>query len=250
MHLFSGVKTMQNKFSKLLFILILASSVSQPLYSQTRRRPASQTATTVPPKPHEAPKKRRVTVSINSGETISGDFVLATSEVLRVEVAGVTRTINLDDVISVVFEAAAEAQTGRSVKLTPQAKTAARDALKALRKMAGATEIGINLQEYGSRIIDAKADVEEALRQLPDGDLKLEISLAMDAYADASKGWNQMLRYDFLLVEFEPGQSLQKKYSIPIDNGLGSKAMTKNAVLSTIWGAARSHLEKAETLLN
>src|SRR5262249_44123796 len=128
-------------------------------------------------------------------------------------------------------------------------KTAARDALKALRKMAGATEIGINFQEYGSRVIDAKADVEEGLRQIPDGDLKTEISLAMDAYADAAKAWNEMIRYDFLMVKFEPGATFQKKYSIPVDTSIGDPIMRRNVVLSTIWQAARAHLERAESLL-
>ena len=63
----------------------------------------------------------------------------------------------------------------------------------------------------------------------------------MDAYADASKAWNEMIRYDFmLLVDFEPGSSLQKKYDIPVDTSLSSKMMRRNVVLSTIWGAAKS----------
>ena len=171
---------------------------------------------------------------------------------MRVEVEGSVQTLNLGDVLSIVFvQSATDAsKNSRPVKLNPQAIAAVRDALKALRKMAGATEIGISFQEYGSRVIDAKADVEEALRQLPEGELKTEIALAMDAYADASKAWNQMIRYDFMLVDFEPGSSLQKKYDIPVDTSLSSKMMRRTVVLSTIWAAAKSHIEKADALTN
>jgi hypothetical protein len=54
-----------------------------------------------------------------------------------------------------------------------------------------------------------------------------------------------MIRYDFLLAAYEPGLTLQKRYSIPIDKSLGSGSaiMRRNVVLSTIWGAARKHIE-------
>jgi hypothetical protein len=242
---------MQIKFSRLLSILILVLCASQFSFSQTRRRPTPTSPTSNPTKLPEAIKKRPIKIALRNGETINGDFIQAANDVMRVAIDGSFRTINLADVLSIVFAESStdESKNSRPVKLNPQAIAAALEALKALRKMAGATEIGISFQEYGSRMIDAKADVEEALRQLPEGELRTEIALAMDAYADASKAWNQMIRYDFMLVEFEPGSSLQKKYDIPIDASLGSKVMTRNVVLSTIWGAAKPHIEKADALI-
>jgi len=185
---------------------------------------------------------------------VNGNFVQASGNSVRVEVEGTARTINLDDVTNIAFNDDGSPEGGtasqRSTRLTPQAKAAAREALKALRKMAGATEIGINFQEYGSRVIDAKADVEEGLRQLPDGELKTEISLAMEAYADAAKAWNEMLRYDFMLMQYEPAPTLQKKYSIPIETIAGDPIIKRNTTLSTIWQAARIHIDKADSLLN
>jgi hypothetical protein len=243
---------MHIKCSRLLSILILVLCASQFAFSQTRRRPTPTSPPSTLTKLPEAIKKRPVKIALRNGETINGDFIQATNDVMRVEVEGSPQTINLADVLSIVFAEWSTdiSKTGRSVKLNPQAIAAVRDALKALRKMAGATEIGITFQEYGSRVIDAKADVEEALRQLPEGELKTEIALAMDAYADASKAWNEMIRYDFMLVDFEPGSSLQKKYDIPVDTSLSSKMMRRNVVLSTIWGAAKSHIEKADALTN
>ena len=235
---------MQIKFSKILWILILVLCASQFSFSQTRRRPTPTSPPSNPTKLPEPIKNRPVKIALSNGETINGDFIQAINDVMRVEVEGSVRTLNLRDVLSIVFveSSTLASKNSRPVKLNPQEIAAVSDALKALRKMAGATEIGISFQEYGSRVIDAKADVEEALRQLPEGELKTEIALAMDAYADASKAWNQMIRYDFMLVEFEPGSSLQKKYDIPIDASLGSKVMPRKVVLSTIWGAAKSHI--------
>lgn len=132
----------------------------------------------------------------------------------------------------------------------PSPPQAAVNAVKALRKMAGATEIGINFQEYSSRLIDLKAEVDEALMQLPEGELKNEISLAMEAYVDAKQGWNEMITDDYLLVQFEPGRSLQKKYSIPGDGDKRYPAIRKKTTLSIIWGAADKHINRASQLLN
>jgi hypothetical protein len=164
----------------------------------------------------------------------------------------VLRTVSLDDVSSVNFTGEPSNEVvntnKRVVKLSPQAKAAANDALKALRKMASATEVGISYQEYGTRIIDAKAEVDEAIRQLPDGEVREHISLAMEAYADAARAWGQMLRYDFLIVMREP--TLPEKYSIPVDKSTSIPAMSKNDVLTTIWRAAKTHITEASSLLD
>jgi hypothetical protein len=137
-----------------------------------------------------------------------------------------------------------------SSKPTPH--PAAQNSLKLLRKMASATEVGINFQEYGKRVIDLKADVDEELAQLPESELKQEIKLAAEAYVDAGTAWNEMLRYDFMLTSFEPARSFQKKYSIPGEktDSRGGLRLDKNVVLSTIWGAARKHIDRATQLMN
>ena len=67
----------------------------------------------------------------------------------------------------------------------------------------------------------------------------------MDAYADASTAWNRMIRYDILLADFEPGSTLRRKYSIPSEESKLTRRqfMNRSVVLSTIWGAARKHME-------
>lgn len=226
--------------TSICFCLVLSTG-------QTRRQPPTSRAQKSTPE-----RKRPVTIITKTGESISGNLIHVSDDVWRVNVDGTLRSISLEDVSSVTFisEASPEKVTTTKpvVRLSPQAKAAANEALKALRKMASATEVGISYQEYGTRIIDAKADVDEAIRQLPDSALKEHISLAMEAYADAARAWSQMLRYDFLIVMREP--TLPEKYSIPVDKTTSIPAMTKNDVLTTIWRAAKTHIAQASSLLD
>ena len=129
---------MQIKFSRILSILILVLCASQFSFSQTRRRPTQTSPPSNLTKLPEATKKRPVTIALRNGETINGAFIQATNDVLRVEVEGSLQTLNLADVLSIVFaESSTDAsKNSRPVKLNPQAIAALRDALKALRKMA------------------------------------------------------------------------------------------------------------------
>ena len=60
------------------------------------------------------------------------------------------------------------------------------EAVAALQKLQAATQVGVNYQTYGQLLIEAKAKVNEAVKSLPDGELKTEMSEAMDSYADAA----------------------------------------------------------------
>ncbi len=130
----------------------------------------------------------------------------------------------------------------------PTPHPAAVAALKSLRKMAGAAQMGINFQEYSSRIIDAKADVDESLAQLPDGEVKKEIALALQAYVDAKTIWNDAATSDYVFTMYEPAKTLQRKYKIP-ERQKGTMT-DKTVALSTIWSVASKHIERASKVLN
>src|SRR5215213_5897598 len=78
--------------------------------------------------------------------------------------------------------------------LSSKQKAAAANALKALQKLNAATEIGVNYQSYQLLLIEAKTQVNEAESVLSDGELKSELSAAMDAYADAGDAWGAFIR--------------------------------------------------------
>jgi hypothetical protein len=117
--------------------------------------------------------------------------------------------------------------------------------------MVSATDVGINYRDYSSRIIDLKSDVDEALAQLPDGELKKELGLAMEAYGDALTAWSEVVQGHILAPNFEPGKSLQKKYSIPEEKiGKGPEMkLSPDTTLSTIWTVAGEHVKRASELV-
>lgn len=126
-----------------------------------------------------------------------------------------------------------------------------RTAIKALRKMSGATEIGVAFQEYSSRLIDCKADVDEAMTVLPKSVLRDEIQLSLDAFVDANLSWNEMIRYDFMLADTEFSKSLITRYGLTPDSSsaTGSKLLPKNYVLSSLWAYAKKHTDRASEVL-
>lgn len=73
--------------------------------------------------------------------------------------------------------------------LSPEARVAIDKALVALRTMDAAAESSIPeaLREYRARLIEAKAEVGQALVQLPEGEVKEEIRAALEVYVDREK---------------------------------------------------------------
>lgn len=135
-------------------------------------------------------------------------------------------------------------------KLSPKVRAAAEASLKTLRRMGSAVEVGLTLSEYNSRLIDLKADVDEQLSSIPQGELRTEIQLAVEGYVDAQNAWKEMGRHDTLFPTLEPGRSLMTKYSIPIDRSIGMDLLPGNSVRSIIWRTAKSHADKAAQILN
>lgn len=136
-------------------------------------------------------------------------------------------------------------------KAAQMQKLAAQNSLKSLRKMAGAVKMGISFQEYGSRMIDLKSDVDEQVSQFSEGELKQEVVLALEAYMDAKTAWMSGVQYEFLMGDFEPVKSLMLKYDVPKVVFRRIKGtQDKSVTLSVIWKVADEHIAKATQLLN
>src|ERR1044072_8805055 len=73
--------------------------------------------------------------------------------------------------------------------LSSEQRRVSDDAIKALRKIEAATQVGVNYQLYGQMVIEAKAQVNEVAAKLPDGELKSELISSIDAYAEAGEAW-------------------------------------------------------------
>lgn len=232
---------------KILFSLIFISLISVTGFGQRKNVVAPKKPTeTVKVVETVVPEKRPATVYLKEGEPLKGTFVNASSDGVQILIAGNTLTLKWNDISQIVFTDVISNEVVTKNDTQTKNYEEIESALKSLRKLAAATEVGVNFQEYGSRLIDVKAEVNEFLPKITDGYVKDEIKLAMESYADASTAWNNMLRRDYLLIGFEPADTLQKKYSIPIDRSIGNiPLLPRNVVLSTIWAAARKHIENA-----
>ncbi len=123
---------------------------------------------------------------------------------------------------------------------------AAADALKELRKMSGAVEMGLSLQEYTNRMIDMKAEVDEKLSKVPDGEMKQEIKAAQQSYIDAKTLWNSAVTYDNVYPRSEENKAIFMKYTF---SKVG-ESVPKEVALSEVWATANKHIEKATEMNN
>jgi len=117
------------------------------------------------------------------------------------------------------------------------------EAIGALKKIQAGTQVGINYQEYGRLLIEAKAKVNDALPSLAEGKLKEELSGAMDAYADAAHVWSMKIESHLLSNTFD--KQLIDKYEIPLKDGFAQP----DGALQIIWLHADVHLKQLDTLL-
>ncbi len=129
-------------------------------------------------------------------------------------------------------------------------------AMKELRKMQSATEVGISFQEYSSRLIDLKASVDEALRQISDSDLKRELRFAVEAYADGLDLWNRQLHTRYPLKQSgdllrEEAKDICEKYGIKdfSTSTSGAEIVNGQKALNFIWVFAKTAIEKAEKMI-
>ena len=72
----------------------------------------------------------------------------------------------------------------------------AKEALKALRKIEAATEVGVTYQQYRQLLIEAQAEVNEAKAKLPDGEPKAGLSAVMEMYGAVGDLWGQQIKKD------------------------------------------------------
>jgi ABC-type uncharacterized transport system YnjBCD substrate-binding protein len=79
-------------------------------------------------------------------------------------------------------------------KKSAERRAAVNEAIQALRKVQGATEVGVTYQQYGQLVIEAKTKVDLATSQLSDikqdADLKSNLNAAVIAYSLGTQAWS------------------------------------------------------------
>lgn len=155
-----------------------------------------------------------VTVRLRNGESQNGKFITADNRTVELEVAFKRRiSIKTDAVASIIFAADA-GESNLDPKLSAgsspdtvslEAVRAATTAIRALKGLAAAAQVGSNRERYGARLIDVKVAVEETIASLPeiwlrglDGgtySISKEIKGALSEYEAAARNWDAYIKW-------------------------------------------------------
>lgn len=134
--------------------------------------------------------------------------------------------------------------------LPPRETAAARGALKSLRRLAAAESVTPEYDEYTKLLLEVKGEVDDFLSDIGPGEVRDEIGLALEAYTDLRVAWNATR--GFLAVPaalYQPQRTLIAKYGIPIVVRGEVPLMDSEGAISTIFKAAREHIDRASSLL-
>src|SRR6266487_1838433 len=120
-----------------------------------------------------------------------------------------------------------------------------------------ATEVGINMRDYGQLVVEAKAvvnDVGPNPSANKGASMQKELETTMQAYTDALTIWNTYIKFDVIFLDVDlpnqlPGQmkNLHNTYRFPIQNN-PVRYIKRDIALTTIWEAAKVHLSRATEL--
>jgi hypothetical protein len=122
----------------------------------------------------------------------------------------------------------------------------ARSALKSLRRLTTATEVGISYVNYSPLVAEVKAEVDDALSRMRDGNLKTSIQSSLNEYAYAAAVWQATWRGDF--VDGQLKDVAVNKYGVKKKGWL--KVVWREDFLNAIWREARNQFEVANGVLS
>ncbi len=135
--------------------------------------------------------------------------------------------------------------------------TIAKSTLRALRLLAGSTEMGVSLSDYNKLVLENVSVIDEATRSLPDSDFKASIIRSRDAFTDARTLWSSMFAADYVSIFLSANRQILEKYPIDADyvNALQrastfakTENMNKSLILTPVWAVAKGELKKAEDM--
>ncbi len=139
----------------------------------------------------------------------------------------------------------------RKQVLSAREVIAARGALKELRRLAAVEEIAPTYEQYVKLLLEVKGEVDDYLSDLRSGEIKDELSLALEAYMDLQRAWNATRGFLTIpVIGYEPQRTLIVKYGIPIDKRGDMPIMDFKGAIFTIFKAAREHIDRVSILIS
>lgn len=148
--------------------------------------------------------------------------------------------------ISMSFSAACENKAKKEQQEKDKKERAAlTPALKSINKIKAATEVGVNYQEFGKLVIEAKAEANEALQKLPDGKSKSLLSDTIEDYADSLRAWRTKIENTgFVKMDNPTAKSLSQKYGLKPETTYGTEHFNPDTALQVIWAVAEKKLDQ------
>ena len=170
---------------KILYSLLLVLTVSSSIFTQTKKNIPKQNKI-----------ERQVTVTHRKGYLLTGVFSSASFTGIKVIADKQVFNFKWDEISNISFMDVPSTQTTVKKSTSIKKSPAVESALKALRKLESATEIGLNQQEYSRRIIDANIEINELLPEINNLYVKDEIKNAISYHKLASSYWNSYITAD------------------------------------------------------
>jgi hypothetical protein len=173
--------------------------------------------------------------------------------------------------------------------LSSETRAAAQKALTSLRMVDNAMELNLSREELRRLIVQTRAEVDQTLTRLPEGELKNEMNLALEAYITRLRAMDEIdrhtenLRFASQLLRGKPMENdppqfvlyknekdnaalielLKKKYATKFQDGMGYEANARgnspptlpytsfdgDEVLASTLKAGRTHTNRASELL-
>lgn len=134
--------------------------------------------------------------------------------------------------------------------LSAKEVSAARAALKELRRLAAAESVSLSYEDNVKLLLVVKGEVDDYLTDIHPGEIRDEIELALESYQDLQRAWNTTRGFLAApVIGYEPQRTLIVKYGIPIDTRGDMPLMDFKGALSMIFKAAREHIDRASALL-
>ncbi|HEV8715790.1 MAG TPA: SH3 domain-containing protein [Candidatus Binatia bacterium] len=151
--------------------------------------------------------------------------------------------------------------------LDPRTRDAMEHALKPLRLLAAAMETGVNYQQYGTRLVDAKMELEGTIGDNSlntPADFRNEVNTIFDVYQDAQLAWEWKIRQgtfcdrtdcsysrddSFVSALFSKYPFLRSTITQEAPGGifLPNGIWAHSRALSLLWAEARARTEKLAT---
>lgn len=147
---------------------------------------------------------------------------------------------------------------------SPEVKIETDKALINLRKLDSSGELNQSLPEYRSLLVEAKAEIENSLVKIPEGDLKKEIQTGLEVYLFKLKAFEKKFEPPLVyqdgqdVIEFnrkDPTDAryidlLLNKYKIRLDGEKNDEvSFWVKEVMPAIQKEGREHIDRATALI-